>query len=396
MEYVKVFDERRGKARAEQVTGGTKVDRGGGSYGRCARSHPPRRFRRPAHRPAAASLVTPACARGSNPPRRRALPPPPPLTPRPTHCRRGICFDFQKGLCNRGEMCRFSHDISGQGGYGGGGGGYGGQGYGGGGYGPQYGMQYQMQPAYAMQQQQPYPVFCGGQGYGGGGYGPQYAMQYGGGGSYPAQAQCCYGGSPAQARDHGGCTPHPRLPRPASDPAPLPSRLRRRRTAPSRSRTPPQLPPATSGRRPPPRRRTRRSLRRRRRPATATAGRRAAGRRAGRRRRGRRRAGRRRAGGISCRRRTACRKAEGGQGVVVGQGGREAGGPGRGCMIGIGAWRMIVDMRSEDVAQVGAPPLKVIKPHFASTRLADAAACFNLHSTASSASQPASFFFRSA
>ena len=26
---------------------------------------------------------------------------------------RGICFDFLRGQCNRGLLCRFSHDLSG-------------------------------------------------------------------------------------------------------------------------------------------------------------------------------------------------------------------------------------------------------------------------------------------
>jgi hypothetical protein len=35
----------------------------------------------------------------------------------------GVCYDFQKGRCTR-QHCRFSHDLGGGGGYGGGGGGY--------------------------------------------------------------------------------------------------------------------------------------------------------------------------------------------------------------------------------------------------------------------------------
>ena len=80
--YVKVYDERKGKERAEQVTGGITVERnfqsggfGGGGFG------------------------------GG----------------------RGPCFDWQKGQCTRGAACRFSHDgDGGGGGYGGFGGGFGG------------------------------------------------------------------------------------------------------------------------------------------------------------------------------------------------------------------------------------------------------------------------------
>ena len=52
---------------------------------------------------------------------------------------RGVCFDWQKGECTRGDNCRFAHDDGGAqqqagfvGGFGGGGGGFGG-GFGGGG-----------------------------------------------------------------------------------------------------------------------------------------------------------------------------------------------------------------------------------------------------------------------
>eukprot|EP01047_Picozoa_sp_COSAG01_P027211 COSAG01_NODE_1789_length_9228_cov_4.869989_2_plen_87_part_00 len=27
-----------------------------------------------------------------------------------------MCFDFQRGRCNRGDSCRFSHDVDGRGG----------------------------------------------------------------------------------------------------------------------------------------------------------------------------------------------------------------------------------------------------------------------------------------
>ena len=85
VEFVKIFDDRKGKERAEQVTGGVTVERYGGGFG----------------------------GGGGG---------------------RGICFDWQKGQCTRGAACRFSHDGDGGGGFGGGfgGGGFGG-GFGGGG-----------------------------------------------------------------------------------------------------------------------------------------------------------------------------------------------------------------------------------------------------------------------
>merc|ERR1719289_674957 len=44
----------------------------------------------------------------------------------------GLCFDFQKGRCERGPACRFSHQPKEEQGADGYGGGYGGDGYGGG------------------------------------------------------------------------------------------------------------------------------------------------------------------------------------------------------------------------------------------------------------------------
>merc|ERR1712160_28776 len=85
IDFEKVWDDRKGKYRAEGVTGGFTQDRpsGGGSQ---------------------------------------------------------ECFDFQKGRCDRGSACRFSHSGGGGGGggdrYGGGGGG--GDRYGGGGGGDRY------------------------------------------------------------------------------------------------------------------------------------------------------------------------------------------------------------------------------------------------------------------
>ena len=82
--FVKVYDERKGKERAEQVTGGITVERNfqqGGAPGGFGGG-------------------------------------------------RGPCFDWQKGICTRGAACRFAHDGDGGGGggYGGGfGGGFGGQ-----------------------------------------------------------------------------------------------------------------------------------------------------------------------------------------------------------------------------------------------------------------------------
>ena len=80
--YVKVYDERKGKERAEQVTGGITVERsfGGGGFGGGFGGGPGR----------------------------------------------GPCFDWQKGQCTRGAACRFSHDGEG------GGGGFGFGGFGGG------------------------------------------------------------------------------------------------------------------------------------------------------------------------------------------------------------------------------------------------------------------------
>ena len=84
VEFVKVYDDRKGKERAEQVTGGVTTERnmqggygGGGGFG--------------------------GGGGGS----------------------RGICFDWQKGQCTRGDACRFSHgEPPGNGmGYGGMGGG---------------------------------------------------------------------------------------------------------------------------------------------------------------------------------------------------------------------------------------------------------------------------------
>jgi cold shock CspA family protein len=90
VEYTRSYDENKGNYRATEVTGGATEDRGfsGGGGG--------------------------AGGGGSQ-----------------------MCFDFQKGRCDRGSSCRFSHgDAGGDGGGGGGGyGGGGGGGYGGGGYG---------------------------------------------------------------------------------------------------------------------------------------------------------------------------------------------------------------------------------------------------------------------
>jgi len=84
VEFSKSYDDRKGKDRAEQVTGGVTEDRrppAGGGFG------------------------------GGGGDRE--------------------CFDFKKGACTRGSSCRFSHGGGGGGGYGGDRGGYGGGGYGG-------------------------------------------------------------------------------------------------------------------------------------------------------------------------------------------------------------------------------------------------------------------------
>merc|ERR1719272_1787833 len=64
VEFEKVFDDRKGKYRAEQVTGGFQQDRPAGGFG------------------------------GGN----------------------QECFDFQRGRCDRGSTCRFSHSGGGSGG----------------------------------------------------------------------------------------------------------------------------------------------------------------------------------------------------------------------------------------------------------------------------------------
>jgi len=127
VEFVKIYDETKGKERAEQVTGGITQDRGGfgsgGGYGDGGSFGGSGTFQ---------------SGGGFGGGRKR-----------------GICFDWQKGDCQRGDQCRFAHEGTGGSGYSGSGGG----GYGGG---------------------------CGG-GYssgGGGGYGGGCSGGYGGGGAY--------------------------------------------------------------------------------------------------------------------------------------------------------------------------------------------------------------------
>lgn len=121
VQFVKEFDDRKGKDRATKVTGGTTESRGGGGGG--------------------GGFGGGGKGGGGG--------------------GQG-CFDFQKGRCTRGSACRFTHEGGGGGGAsGGGGGGYGGGGYGGGGGG--YGG-------------------GGGDRYGGGGGGDRYGGGGGGGG----------------------------------------------------------------------------------------------------------------------------------------------------------------------------------------------------------------------
>lgn len=84
VEFIKVYDERKGKERAEQVTGGITVESNGRGLGGNVGG---RGF---------GSFVG-----GGG---------------------RGVCFDWQKGQCNRGPSCRFAHSegvAPGYGGYGG-------------------------------------------------------------------------------------------------------------------------------------------------------------------------------------------------------------------------------------------------------------------------------------
>merc|ERR1719148_526757 len=95
VEFVKVYDDRKGKERAEQVTGsGVTTNEGGGGGGGYG-----------------GGMGGGGGGGGY-----------------------GVCYDFQKGQCTRGPACRFAHD-NGQGGFGGDMGGMGGGGGGGGGRG---------------------------------------------------------------------------------------------------------------------------------------------------------------------------------------------------------------------------------------------------------------------
>ena len=73
VEFVKVYDDRKGKERAEQVTGSgvTTNEGGGGGMGM--------------------GMGMGMGGMGGGRPR-------------------GVCYDFQKGQCTRGPACRFAHD----------------------------------------------------------------------------------------------------------------------------------------------------------------------------------------------------------------------------------------------------------------------------------------------
>jgi len=187
--FVKVYDDRKGKERAEQVTGGITMERnvgGGGMMG---------------HRGPCFDWQKGQCTRGAA-------------------CRfshegdgvgggfgggfggfgggggfggrsRGVCFDWQKGQCTRGDACRFSHGEVGGAAFGGagfGGAGFGGQpGFGAGGFGGQAG--------YAQQGQAFPQAYAGGGQQGGyGGYGG--APPPGPGFGAPPQVAGAYAGFP--------------------------------------------------------------------------------------------------------------------------------------------------------------------------------------------------------
>ena len=126
--FVKQYDDRKGKYRAEQVTGGCTEERqaapaAGACYdfqaGRCQRGDGCR-FSHTGGDGGGGGGYGGGGGKGYG----------------GGGTGGGACYDFQAGRCNRGDGCRFSHSGGGDGGGGGGGGGYGGGGgKGGGGYG---------------------------------------------------------------------------------------------------------------------------------------------------------------------------------------------------------------------------------------------------------------------
>jgi len=182
VEFVKVYDERKGKERAEQVTGGITTDNNG---------PPPPRAGGFGGPPMGGGFGGGYGGGGGG---------------------RGVCFDFQKGRCNRGDQCRFAHEgDGGGGGFGGGGfgggGDFGGGGYGGFGGGRPRGVCYDFQKgqctrgdgcrfAHEMGDGGGGGYGGGGGGYGGGGYGGG-APYGGGGGGAPYGGGGYMGGAPA-------------------------------------------------------------------------------------------------------------------------------------------------------------------------------------------------------
>lgn len=124
VEFLKVFDDRKGKFRAEELTGGVEEE----------------------ERPAAPSSSRPSYGFGSSRPKGVCYDWQSGKCTRGSSCRfshgdsfssfsgsrqsnfsggrpRGVCYDWQKGTCNRGSSCRFAHGADGSASHSGGGGG---------------------------------------------------------------------------------------------------------------------------------------------------------------------------------------------------------------------------------------------------------------------------------